>query len=67
MQYKGKPCLSLRNELPLPKFIERTEGLSVEGDIPQWNYDPRVLGYKYKLSRASNTPGMIFFFAFGLL
>jgi len=57
MQYRGKPCLSLRNDIPLPQFIDRNSGLSIEGDIPQWSCDPRVLGYKYKLSRASNTPG----------
>lgn len=57
MQYRGKPCLSLRNDLPLPQFTDRNSGLSVEGDIPQWSYDPRVLGYKYNLSRASSTPG----------
>lgn len=60
MQYRGKPCLSLRNDLPLPQFTDRNSGLSVEGDIPQWSYDPRVLGYKYNLSRASSTPGKIF-------
>ena len=61
MQYKGKPSLSLRNGLPLPQFCERDSGLSIEGNVPQWNYDPRVLGYKYKLHRASNTPGKLLF------
>ena len=57
MQYHGTPCLSLRHELPLPQLIDRNSGLSVEGDIPKWNWDPRVLGYRFKPSRAINTPG----------
>lgn len=50
--------MALRHEKPLPQFLDRDSGLSVNGSIPNWKLDPRVLGYKLKHSRATNIPGI---------
>lgn len=47
----------MRHNKPLPQLLDRNSGLSVEGTIPSWNLDPRVMGYKYKHCRATNVPG----------
>lgn len=47
----------MRHQNPLPRFLDRDSGLSVEGEIPSWNLDPRVLGYKFEHTRATNVPG----------
>lgn len=60
MQYYGKPILHLRHPKPLPEFLDRNSGLSVEGNVPSWSHDPRVLGYKYKFCRATNVPGIAY-------
>ena len=57
MQYKGKPCLTLRHHKPLPQLLARDAELCKHGEIPEWNLDPRVLGFKYRKSRASCVPG----------
>ena len=57
MQYHGNPCVALRHKNPLPPLLDRDSGLSVEGTIPQWKLDPRVVGLKFKHSRAAITPG----------
>lgn len=59
IQYYGNPCLNLRHQNPLPQFLDRESGLSVEGEIPSWNLDPRVLGYTYEHCRATNVPGYL--------
>lgn len=57
MQYTGEPCLSLRHRHPLPQFVERDSGVSIYGNIPEWNADPRTLGYRYKSRHGTNVPG----------
>lgn len=60
MQYTGKASLAMRHQNPLPQLLDRESGLSVEGIIPEWKIDPRVLGLKFKHSPAVNTPGNYF-------
>lgn len=63
MQYYGCPLLNMRHHNPLPQFLDRESGLSVQGEIPSWNLDPRVLGYKFDQCRATNVPGILPFCA----
>lgn len=61
MQYYGSPCMNLRQKNPLPQFLDRDCDLSVNGDIPSWNLDPRVMGYKYEHRHGTNIPGYLTF------
>ena len=64
MQYTGKAALTIRHHHPLPQLIDRDSGLSVDGSIPEWKLDPRVLGLKYEHSPAINIPGTRYYIIF---
>ncbi|XP_055611305.1 28S ribosomal protein S30, mitochondrial [Uranotaenia lowii] len=61
IQYLGKPYLAIRHKLPLePITVEPLEALNVQTDgisIPEFRYDPNVLGYHTEHRHATTVPG----------
>ncbi|XP_072386454.1 uncharacterized protein mRpS30 [Diabrotica undecimpunctata] len=57
MVYIGNPLLSLRSELPLKPIVSHAESENPELAVPEFNYDPRVVGITSEHRHIANLPG----------
>lgn len=55
--YTGSPNLTLRSELPLQPIISHSESENPEFSVPNFEYDPRVLGVAIEHKFMANVPG----------
>ncbi|XP_012281803.1 28S ribosomal protein S30, mitochondrial [Orussus abietinus] len=56
-QYNGNPLLQLRHEFPLKEIIPLSDSENTDLNVPEFRYDPRVLGYSNKLQHGTCIPG----------
>ncbi|XP_046752870.1 39S ribosomal protein S30, mitochondrial [Diprion similis] len=57
IQYHGTPTLHLRHEFPLNEIVSLSESENPDFIIPEFRYDPRVIGYNLKTLHGTNIPG----------
>ncbi|XP_076748855.1 mitochondrial ribosomal protein S30 [Xylocopa sonorina] len=57
VHYLGSPILQLRHQFPLREIISLTESANPELNIPEFKFDPRVLGYFRSFRHATCIPG----------
>ncbi|XP_012257360.2 28S ribosomal protein S30, mitochondrial [Athalia rosae] len=57
IQYKGEPILQLRHDLPLKEIVSLSESENPVFTVPEFRFDPRVLGYEFKYVHGTNIPG----------
>lgn len=57
VQYKGDPILQLRHDLPLNEIVNLSESENPAFTVPEFKYDPRVLGYEVKNVHGTTIPG----------
>lgn len=57
VQYVGSPILQLRHQFPLREIFSLNQSLNPELLIPEFRFDPRVLGYKFTYKHATCIPG----------
>ncbi|XP_017795818.1 PREDICTED: 28S ribosomal protein S30, mitochondrial isoform X2 [Habropoda laboriosa] len=57
VQYYGSPILQLRHLLPLKEILSLTESSNPDLSIPEFKFDPRVLGYRLSHKHATCIPG----------
>ncbi|GLG96810.1 Uncharacterized protein GBIM_03711 [Gryllus bimaculatus] len=56
-QYLGRPIAQLRHELPLQPAAIESEIQKIESNVPEFHYDPRVLGVDKLQRHVTNIPG----------
>lgn len=57
VQYLGSPILQLRHQFPLKEIVSLDNYTSTELSVPQFKFDPRVLGYTFSYRHATSIPG----------
>ncbi|CAH1993471.1 unnamed protein product [Acanthoscelides obtectus] len=58
MAFIGLPILTLRSQLPLPTVAADSDVDGINMELPEWQYDPRVVGTKTEQNRRIvNVPG----------
>ncbi|KAK1116980.1 hypothetical protein K0M31_017030 [Melipona bicolor] len=57
VQYLGSPILQLRHSFPLREVISPIDCANPELTIPKFEFDPRVLGYRFSYRHATCIPG----------
>lgn len=57
IQYLGSPILQLRHPSPLQEVILPINCVNPELTIPEFKFDPRVLGYRFSYRHATCIPG----------
>lgn len=57
VQYVGSPILQLRHQFPLREIFSLNQSINPELLIPEFKFDPRVLGYKFAYRHATCIPG----------
>ncbi|XP_046412367.1 39S ribosomal protein S30, mitochondrial [Neodiprion fabricii] len=57
IQYHGTPTLQLRHEFPLNEIVSLSESENPDFIVPEFRYDPRVIGYNLKEFHGTNIPG----------
>ena len=57
VQYLGSPILQLRHSSPLREVISPIDCANPELIIPKFEFDPRVLGYRFSYRHATCIPG----------
>ncbi|KAL7305627.1 hypothetical protein TKK_0002355 [Trichogramma kaykai] len=57
LQYKGKPILQVRHQLPLREIMSMEATKDTSWEIPVEDLDPRTVGYKKLYEHASIIPG----------
>lgn len=57
VQYVGSPILQLRHQFPLREIFSLNQSLNSELFIPEFKFNPRVLGYKFSYKHATCIPG----------
>ncbi|KAK2580906.1 hypothetical protein KPH14_005975 [Odynerus spinipes] len=57
VQYLGKSVLHLRHDYPLKEIMSLSESENPSLEVPQFKFDPRVLGYTFKRRHGTNIPG----------
>ncbi|XP_053978120.1 28S ribosomal protein S30, mitochondrial [Hylaeus volcanicus] len=57
VQYNGSPILQLRHPFPLKEIVSLSDCENSELNVPEFKFDPRVLGYRFSYKHATNIPG----------
>lgn len=57
VQYYGKSILHTRHNLPLKEIMSLSECEDSSLTVPQFKFDPRVIGYALDRKHATNIPG----------
>lgn len=57
VQYSGSPILQLRHLFPLKEILSLSDSENPQFDVPEFKFDPRVLGYQFAYKKATSIPG----------
>lgn len=57
VQYLGSPILQLRHQFPLKEIVPLNECNNPKLNVPEFKFDPRILGHRFSYRHATSIPG----------